>query len=680
MTEIVLKPISQKESSSAPNQDNTVQPTLSPKTKKGLKFGFKFKPNFKLSNLKSFFKTKKGKTVLIILSVATFLLILTGITLVGPALNLASKAKEIKNVRSTSLRQAVASKNIKKVREELELTKKDLQDLNSQYESLSLWGKLPVIKNYYQDGQRLFEIGNLGIESANIVLESVEPYQDFLGLSGGEESSESGKTTEDRINFLTESVEGLVPYLNDLQQKVERIDQLTKEIDIEKYPDQISGISLKESYYTASSSLDTILNLIKDGRPLIEKTSWLLGKDEPRQYFMLFQNNAELRPTGGFWTAYGTLEIDNGKIKPLISDDIYHLDSLFQSSIPSPRPIMEYHINVPYWNLRDMNLSPDLPTSLETFLENYGTIASTDKYDAFIILDTQVLLNIVEVFGKIGLGGDWGELTTEPDDRCYGCPNAFYYLEHLADKPRSTLVSDRKGFLGPMMQSILANVMAAPKEKMPALADAFLTSIKNKNLMFYFQDEELQKTAVSLNIAGSINNPEGDYLHLNDANFAAAKTNMFIDQSIEHEITPQEDGVKHKLTIVYDNPHPASNCNLEAGQLCLNAPKYRNWFRLYTPLGSTLQKLTGSEVQVDPYEELEKTVFEGFYGDKYPLYAESQNRVSVEYTSPVKPSADYTLTIQKQPGSKPIDYKILVNKQEIESFMLDSDKTLHIKL
>ncbi len=674
MAEIIFKQIKKKEEASTTPED----------TKEGIlgkikKWKFKIRP----VNLRAFLKTKKGKTTLFSFLGLFILLLFICLTLIRPALGLVYKVKEIQALRLASIRTVIETKDIRKTREELGFVQKDLEDLRSQYQSLSVWGKLPIIKNYYQDGERLFEVGHLGIESANIVLESVEPYQDFLGLSGGEGEEEGetpDKTAEDRINFLTESIEGLVPYLNDLESNIQKMNDLVGQIDIEKYPDQLSGTPIKEYYYTAQTGLETGLNLIKDGRPLIEKTSWLLGKDEPRQYFMLFQNNAELRPTGGFWTAYGVLQVDNGKIKPLLSDDIYRLDDQFRSNIPAPRPIKEYHINVPYWNIRDMNLSPDLPTSLETFLEHYGTIAKTENYDAFILLDTQVLLNIVEIFGKIGLGGDWGELSIEPDDRCDGCPQAFYYLEHLADKPRSSLVADRKGFLGPMMQSVLANVMAAPKEKMPAITQAFLTSLKNKNLMVYFPDQELQKSAVSLNIAGTINQPEGDYLHLNDSNFAGAKTNMFIDQTIEHEIIPQGDRVDHKLTIIYDNPSPASNCNLEAGKLCLNAPKYRNWFRLYTPLGSTLQKMTGSEVEVEPYEELEKTVFEGFYGDKYPLYAESQNRVTIHYSSPIKPDENYVINIQKQPGSKPIDYKITIGGQEVESFMLDSDRTLRFSL
>ena len=61
------------------------------------------------------------------------------------------------------------------------------------------------------------------------------------------------------------------------------------------------------------------------------------------------------------------------------------------------------------------------------------------------------------------------------------------------------------------------------------------------------------------------------------------------------EVNTEPDGsIVNTLTISYKNPSPASNCNLEAGQLCLNGI-LRNWVRIYVPTGSTLLEFTGSE-------------------------------------------------------------------------------------
>jgi hypothetical protein len=169
-------------------------------------------------------------------------------------------------------------------------------------------------------------------------------------------------------------------------------------------------------------------------------------------------------------------------------------------------------------------------------------------------------------------------------------------------------------------------------------------------------------------------------MHLNDANFASAKTNLFITQKIKHEIISQNDKVEHKITVTYTNPSRASNCNLEKGDLCLNAPKYRNLFRFYVPKGSKLIKMTGSEVETVLYDEAGKQVFEGFYGNKYPLYAQSSNRVSIQYTSPVKPNSDYTLLLQKQPGTKAVEYQLWLNGKLQNTFDWVADKTIKLAL
>ena len=138
--------------------------------------------------------------------------------------------------------------------------------------------------------------------------------------------------------------------------------------------------------------------------------------------------------------------------------------------------------------------------------------------------------------------------------------------------------------------------------------------------------------------------------------------------------------IEKTVTVSYKNPFPPSNCNLELeGALCLNAT-LRDWFRVYVPKGSQLIKMTGSEVEPVLYDESGKQVFEGFYGNKYPLYAQSSNRVSVQYTSPISPSSDYTLLLQKQPGTKAVEYQLFVNGKQQDTFDWVADKTIKLAL
>ncbi len=580
------------------------------------------------------------------------------------------------------LQQAINSKDLALAKVKLANLKTHTHSIESSYAKLAILNITPIVRNYYQDGQQLINITKEGIAASEIVIKSIEPYTDFLGLKGGEDTDSPEQTTEDRIAFLTESIESIVPHLDSIDEKIVSINQSLEKIDPNRYPEDFRGIQIRSLIIKARQTSDEVHNLVKNGKPILSKTSWLLGKDAPRTYLMIFQNDAELRPTGGFWTAYGLMKVDNGKITPLASDDIYALDARFNSRIPAPRPIKDYHINVPYWNLRDMNISPDFPTSIELFLQHYNKITNNkDQIDAVIALDTKVLTDLVEVLGQVGVTG-FGNFSSEPDPRCDGCPQIIYQLEWLAGRPRDYIETDRKGFLSPLMHSLLSNAMGSEKSKITPLAQSVLDNLNQKHILFYFLDDETQKAAKLANIDGSITQTETDidYFHLNDANMSSAKTNLFLTQKIKHEISSQNGKVEHKVTVTYTNPSKASNCNLEKGDLCLNAPMYRNWFRFYVPLGSTLEKMTGTEVKALEYEELNKQVFEGFYGNKAPLYAESSSSTSVQYTSSVPASQNYTLLLQKQPGTKPIAYEMIVNGKSHSVFDWVSDKTIKLAL
>ncbi len=628
---------------------------------------------------------RKAKIIRFLISFVSIVVIL--LTIVGtlgfftvfiPAKATFNQVKLVEK-EAQNLKLAVSDKNIDQVKDELTKISAQVKQIEQSYQRLSFLAKIPITKDYYQDGLLTISIANDALDTSNILITAIEPYKDFLGIKGG--STDSGKTTEDRIAFLTQSVESLIPHLDQIEKKIASIDSSVQKINPSRYPEEYKGTQIRSNILKAQEIISQAHLLIKNGQPILAKTPWLLGKDAPRTYLMIFQNDAELRPTGGFWTAYGSIRVDKGKITPLSSDDIYNLDAKFNSTIPAPRAIKTYHINVPYWNIRDMNISPDFPTSIKLFLEKYQQLGNREKIDAVIGIDTQVLVDIVKVIGRVGVPG-WGNFSADPDKRCDGCPQIIYQLEWLAGRPRNYIEKDRKGFLSPLIHSLLSNAMGAEKSKLTPLVQAMATDIYQKHILLYFTDPTVQLAAENANIAGKIvNTPnEVDYFHLSQANMSSAKTNLFLKTKIKHEIISTNNKIEHKVSVTYQNPSKASNCNLEKGDLCLNAPKYREWFRFFTHPNSSLVKMTGSEVEPVIYDELGKKVFEGFFGEKYPLYAQSNLKTSIQYISGVSPSQKYSLYLQKQPGTKAIDYELIVNGKEFEKFSWDADRTLKIPL
>ena len=100
--------------------------------------------------------------------------------------------------------------------------------------------------------------------------------------------------------------------------------------------------------------------------------------------------------------------------------------------------------------------------------------------------------------------------------------------------------------------------------------------------------------------------------------------------------------------------------------------------RIYVPTGSTLLEFTGSEKDAVSYDELDKTVFEGFLTVK----PQATSEIKVRYKLPIKfeKRSDYSLLIQKQPGTEGNEWTIVNNGKKIESFPLISDKQFIIKL
>ena len=88
------------------------------------------------------------------------------------------------------------------------------------------------------------------------------------------------------------------------------------------------------------------------------------------------------------------------------------------------------------------------------------------------------------------------------------------------------------------MNSILANSLGQPKEKLPALADAAFKSLLEKHILFYLYDAKAQAGVEAFGVAGEIKSYDGDYLHINDSNLGGRKSNLYVTQEVEQDISP----------------------------------------------------------------------------------------------------------------------------------------------
>jgi len=336
--------------------------------------------------------------------------------------------------------------------------------------------------------------------------------------------------------------------------------------------------------------------------------------------------------------------------------------------------------------LRDQNLSPDFKLSMDTFYPNYK-LTKSPVVDGIVAVDTQLLVDLLKVTGPIGVAG-FGTYSAETDKRC-NCPQVFYELEKFADQegpvvwdpagtgkiifaPRN--YGNRKSFIGPMMQAVLANVLAQPKSRISKLFDTGLAAISGKHVLLYFTKPEVQQAVESFNLAGRIRSFDGDYLLVVDTNFAGAKTNAWVTYTADQKIEVAGDGTVTKtLTLTYKNPQEFFSDS--GGTVKLNG-KFRDWLRVYVPKGSLLIEAKGFEDGQAVGEDLDKTVFEGFF----TLTPLNVHTISFKYKLPIKMKKSYQLLLQKQGGSKDLPYEITIGSHKQPEVILNADKELTFPL
>jgi len=459
------------------------------------------------------------------------------------------------------------------------------------------------------------------------------------------------------------------PISEDIKQAEIRLEK----INSRRYPKKLGKTFVRERIENIKEQFTGLASLFVEAKPLVKKLPEIFGSDKEKTYLVLFQNDKELRATGGFLTAYAVFKIKNGKMSVQRSKDIYTLDDSISVHPAAPKEILAYHKGVTRFVIRDSNLSPDLPTSIELFNSLYKNSGEKVNYDGIIMLDTNVLVDMLTIFGDTEARGI--RFSAEPDKRC-DCPQVIYALLNDIDRPVGYIKEDRKGILGDLMYQLFYKAIGfSPSKYWGTLVQEMFKNLQERHVQLYFVDANLQKSVERLNFAGKIREYDGDYLHINNVNFAGAKSNLFVDQSITSKTTTEKGKIKREVRIEFRNPYPASDCNLERGGLCLNAT-LRDWIRFYVPKGSELVSFEGSKKKTQIYDELGKTVFEG-YAEVTPM---GKAEVVVIYTLPDNiNSKDYKLLVQKQAGTYEDKLKVDVNNKNLFTGVLDVDKEIKLR-
>jgi hypothetical protein len=627
--------------------------------------------------------SKKSKNKLKVLFGVLIFIGLIVVALGISTLNVYRNAVSFKD-RVLLLRQLLAEQNIERIKEEIPNTKDSLKRLETSYLRIGFLSKTPYLGDFYDDGRHLLVVAGEAIEIGKITLELLEPYADLFGFSSPG-SVDRDLNTQQRIDLAIKAIPSFVEKFDEISLRASRIKSELEQIDVNKYPDKIGDYEVKNLLREYLDQFDQVYMFIENAKPILDAAPRILGVERPQKYLVLFQNDKELRPTGGFITAYAIARVVNGKFEPVASDDIYNLDSRYKPHIKAPDPIVRYlkapYTTSPYFRLRDLNWQPDFSDSMKIFLREAKSAGISD-IDGVISVDTHVLVNILESLGPVFVPG-FGEFSTKIVPKC-NCPQVIYELESFADVEGAVVWSqdepgkiiyappnyeNRKKIIGPLMNSVVSYVLGQPKNKMPEIFEAVFRSITGKHILFYFIDEKIQEANEKFGTGGTFRSVADnlDFLAIVDANLGGRKSNLYLVQEVDQKIDIDKNGDFIKtLTVIYKNTEK------QDGWLNSIMP---NWVRIYVPKGSELISFDGIEVRGEVYEEYDRTVFSG----SFQLRPLGVSKLVIKYKLPMRFDDYYRIFIQKQPGKGQVLHTFSIGNVEDEIF-ISSDKVVKIKI
>lgn len=625
--------------------------------------------NKRLERSDKIYGKKKGSVKKRMIKIIAVLLIIVAL-IYFPVRSVYSSGKRM-IAGGRQMQEAVKNNDLNGIKAGLAEIKAGDSSLNTSLTFLIWMRIIPIIGGYYADAVHFSKAAGYELEAAEIMINSLDPYKDEIGLNG------TPTPGQDKIAQFVKILDKTLPHIDQVEPQLKKASEEVASIDINKYPETMGRYRVRSQVETAKNFITGAHYAVTQAKDALLLAPGALGEPSKKNYLILFQNDKELRPTGGFLTAYAFLTLDKGRLTSSQSDDIYRLDEKLLEvcknkicPLTPPDPLVKYLPEADgrkrtAWSMRDSNISPDVPTSMAQFEKMYNLLGEGQNWDGIILIDTHVVEELIKITGPIEVLGT--TYSADNDPRC-NCPNVIYELEAYAQIIEKG-EADRKAILGTLMQQILSRSLGAATDKMPEFINAGVKLAQGKHMMFYMHDQKLQEALTKLDWTGDVKPYTYDYFMINDANFAGGKTNLYVQQNVKLDINIDDSGkVTHKADINYNNP--------QVYDRWLNGIN-RTYVRLYAPKGSKLISSKGSEVAVTTIEDLDKTVFEAFI----QVRPANSRQLIFEYELPQPfTGKEYDLMIQKQPGTKDFEYEVKVNGNTKEKFNLDTDKNLKISL
>lgn len=479
------------------------------------------------------------------------------------------------------------------------------------------------------------------MQAANQMLVGLEPTLFYL-VSGDEEEVvasriSSGERLVERLelgrdNFISaeDSLRIAQQYLNELD-----LNNVSAEM--------LFNVQELNDYYNQLWEINQILVQSPD------ILTAMLGLDGQRNYLILSQNSDELRPSGGYISTWGWLNVSNGRIQR------YGYSATTTTSPRPPSASFINQVNLPDWWLRyeepiyaawDGSWYVDYPKTAQMALDYYeaGGNPHTPVHGVFAI-DIVGFEYLLQAIGEVPVPG-YDVVVT---------PNNFRQLVYdIRSTGAFVRGTPHKDFVAAIYEAIFAEWQAIRQEDSAMLLGNLLTAMQEKHIMLYFVDPELNRSVNLLGWSGRQEPAlEHDYLLVADANRGGNKSNRSIFRDITYDVGIQEDGaVESNLSVNYSYPAAVGDLDPAVSPEFHGPLVYYNQMQVHVPDGAILQgteNITGRVLTLD--EEAHTLFTTRFFLDYDETYRVQYNYTTPDIVETLGSYQRYRLRLQKQPGT-----------------------------
>jgi Protein of unknown function (DUF4012) len=474
--------------------------------------------------------------------------------------------------------------------------------------------------------------------AANDMLNALQPTLFFLVSGDDEESVAVQISSGERIVELLRLGRGL------FLEASARLE--TARIEIEKLdlshltPAVILNIEGMTRYHDQLVEINHILQQAPD---LLTAALGLAGE---QNYLILSQNSDELRPSGGYISTYGWMNVRNGRItdysySPTTATSPNPPGAQFADQIVVPDWWIQY--GEPIYAAWDGSWYADFSQTAEMSMWYYNAGNNPrSPVSGVLAIDIIGFEMILKSLGSVVVPGYEEVVTLENFRHIVYAKSAENQADDL-----------HKRFIASVYQQIFTDWQNADPDLNARLLGAVLEALQEKHIMFYSADDTVNAAINLLGWSGTqkpaVNE---DYLMTADANLGN-KSNRSIVRQLTLDVDIQPDGsLVNRAAIAYDYSARVADLDPGFNPPFLGPADYNNLLQVFTPLGSAI--IESGNFESDP--ETIYTDTQTIFATRLTVPYDSSERFQLSYRTPPLVESfgsyrRYRLLLQKQPGT-----------------------------